>query len=65
MLKDRIVLVEAEIDKLMKECSTLYHAIAIHGDVEDSSLYESKLKTLRSLVNERIVIKSLIAKGAE
>ena len=65
MLKDRIVLVEAEIDKLMKECSTLYHAIAIHGDVEDTGLYEKKLKSLNDLVNERMVIKTLIERGVE
>ena len=65
MLKDRIVLVELEIDKLMAECSKIYQSIAIHGDVEDSSLYENKLKQLFDLVNERLVIKSLIAKGSE
>lgn len=65
MLKDRIVLVELEIDKLMAECSKIYQSIAIHGDVEDSSLYENKLKHLFDLVNERLVIKSLIAKGSE
>lgn len=64
MLKDRIVLVELEIDKLMVECSKLYRAIAIHGDVEDSDLYEQKLKQLFDLVNERLVIKSLIKKGS-
>ena len=64
MLKDRIVLVELEIDKLMVECSKLYQAIAIHGDVEDSDLYEQKLNQLFDLVNERLVIKSLIKKGS-
>lgn len=65
MLKDRIVLVELEIDKLMVECSHLYQAIAIHGDSEDSGLYDKKLKELHSLVNERLVIKSLIEKGQD
>lgn len=65
MLKDRIVLVEMEIDKLMVDCSKLYQAIAIHGDEEDSDLYEQKLKQLFELVNERLVIKSLIKKGKE
>lgn len=65
MLKDRIVLVELEIDKLMAECSKLYQAIAIHGDEENSSLYERKLKQLFELVNERLVIKSLLGNGKE
>lgn len=65
MLKDRIVLVEMEIDKLMFECSKLYQAIAIHGDKENPDLYEKKLKQLFELVNERLVIKSLIEKGKE
>lgn len=64
MLKDRIVLVEIEIEKLMAECSKSYQSIAIHGDDEDSALYEAKLKQLHGLVNERLVIKDLINKGA-
>ncbi len=65
MLKDRIALLETEIDKLMTECSALYQSIAIRGDELSIEEYDVKLAALAELVNERRVIADLIARGAD
>jgi hypothetical protein len=65
MLKDRIVLLENEINKLMTECSALYQSIAIRGDESSIAVYDGKLAALAELVTERRVIADLIARGAD
>lgn len=65
MLKDRIALLEHEINKLMTECSALYQSIAIRGNELRVGEYDVKLAALAELVNERRVIADLIARGAD
>lgn len=65
MLKDRIALLEGEINKLMIECSELYQSIAIRGDGLNITEYEVKIAALAELVEERRMVADLIARGAE
>jgi hypothetical protein len=67
MLKDRIVLVEQEIAKLVDSCAKMYTEVAIKDNASPAmqSLYEMKLGMLHTFIAERNAILELLARGEE
>lgn len=63
MLRDRLALVEAEIEKMNNKCSSLYREIAILGDRNKLVEYNDSTNKLSSLMEQMVTIKELISQG--
>ena len=62
MLKERLELVEFEINKTTKELVALYDQIAIKENSAPAvdSLYDTKCKILSDLMSDRVAIKEIL-----
>lgn len=65
MLKDRVVLIAQEIDKMKLHCSQLYRSSAIQGDRIDKDEYTRCLDELSTMIADLVIIKDMINNGQE
>jgi hypothetical protein len=63
MLKDRIVLLDQEVDKLKAHCGSLYRQIAIDGNTALTTEYDQALAVLAKLLTEQIIINDMLIRG--
>ena len=64
MLRDRIVLIEQEIDRQSLICGQMYLKIVTGQNPELAADYEDKLYNLTLLKTEQMVIKQMISEGS-
>jgi hypothetical protein len=65
MLKDRRVLLEAEITRLKDECGHIYLSLVTNEDPAGilRKVYESKLGRLTNMSTELLIVSDMISKG--
>jgi hypothetical protein len=65
MLKDRIVLLDQDVEKLKARCGKLYLQIAVQGrhDGETQALYDENIEKLSKMLTEQVVINDMIKAG--
>lgn len=63
MLRDRIVLIEQEIEKQSAVCGQMYLKIVTGQNPELVADYEKKLHDLTLLKTEQMIVKQMISEG--
>lgn len=67
MLKERLELVEHEIEKIAAELVALYDSIAIKGNASPAmeALYETKRNLMSELMSDKRKIKDILAENKD